>query len=305
MASSPVSIDVVVVCFNSDPELLTACLSSVKRSYQRANVDGRIILVDNNSEVAVEKSEFSRGCTIVTLDSNVGFGAASNVGVQSSTADCTLILNPDACISDDALLHIAEAVADWPSALFCGWLEKSGSVQVDAFYDWEFSTSRLLRRRSNIRRLMAASANSRYVPVEKVCGGALFALNRTLLEFGPFDSKFFLYGEDADLSRRAKNAGINLFAVPGMVVGHVGAASQVKYGELVERARADAAIRLAAYHRRRVVSLLQRLELIIITLAGLIVGGKSSSSNRARLARLKEVRRWGLASDRDRLDPRR
>lgn len=296
------SVDVVVVCFNSDMELLRACLESVRKSYAESGISGRIILVDNGSDERVGGSKIAEGCLMRRIDQNLGFGGAANLGVELSEAESVLILNPDASIEPGGLCHVARLVGGRQNALFSGWLEKDEGIQVDAFMDWRFSTSRIIRRPRVARRLRQCASRD-LVPVEKVCGGALFARRLDLLRFGPFDARFFLYGEDADLSVRAKKAGFELLAAPPVVVSHVGAASQARYGELVERARADAAIRLGAYYCGRAASLLQRFELAVVTLLGLLVGGRSSSSSKARLARLREIRRWGVSADRPRFDP--
>ncbi|QCQ92556.1 glycosyltransferase [Rhodococcus sp. SGAir0479] len=296
------SIDVVVVCFNSDVTLLRACLDSVRKSYADSGIRGRIVLVDNGSDERVGDSEVAEGCLIRRVEQNLGFGSAANLGVEMSEADAVLILNPDAAIEPDGFSHMLRLIGGHPNAIFSGWLEKGADVQVDAFMDWRFSTSRMIRRRRVAERLRQY-ANEDLVPVDKVCGGALFADRSVLLGLGPFDPRFFLYGEDADLSLRAKKAGLELLAAPPVVVSHVGAASQARYGELVERARADAAIRLGAYYCGRVTSLFQRFELAMVTLLGLLVGGRSSSSATARLARLREIRRWGFAADRPRFEP--
>lgn len=296
------SVDTVVVCFNSDRALLVQCIESLIISYKSSNVDGSIIVVDNASESSPDFLEEDYGCRVIKLPENVGFGAASNVGVATSKADICLLLNPDAMVDPDCFHFVSKAVTENPDAVLCGWLSKNGIVQVDAFLDWRFSTSRLLRRGRARSRLMRDAQNA-YVEVPKVCGGALFARRLVLESLGPFDERFFLYGEDSDLSTRAREEGRKLLGVPSVRVEHEAAASQKKFGQLVERARADAAIRLCAYHEGRVMSLLQRFELFVVTLIGLVVGGKSSASARARIGRFSEIKRWGFAQDRPRFNP--
>lgn len=290
-----VSVDVVIVCFQSDPELLQSCIDSVHASYRACDVDGTIILVDNASSTPVENTVDASNTRVLRMDSNVGFGRAVNHGVSESTADSILMLNPDAALAPDGLQRFLDAADHHHHALIGGWLHRDGAVQSDAYMQWDFSMSRSRRRSSFAKAL--AEVDEDVVVVEKVCGGALFADRKLLGELGPFDSRFFLYGEDADLSRRASAKGILLLVARRAEIEHIAASSQKSHGTLVERARADAAIRLTSYHCSRSTSYVQRMEFALVTLLGVIAGGASSASRRARVARLGQVWRWGLKRD--------
>lgn len=288
-------VDVIIVCFNSDLRLLQSCVASVVDSYTASDIGGNIILVDNASDVPVCEAMDCSGLLVFSMNENVGFGRAVNYGVSVSDADYVLMLNPDAAIKPNGLRLLVDAAEGAGKVLIGGWLQKDGRVQSDAYMQWDFSVTRLLNRRRYSDTLTLAQ--SELIPVDKVCGGALFAGRTLLRELGPFDERFFLYGEDADLSRRAARNNIPLFVARRVEVEHIAASSQKSYGTLVERARADAAIRITSYHRSRFISLMQRVELAAITLAGAVAGGASSSNRRSRLARLGQIRRWGLKAE--------
>lgn len=293
--------DVIVVLFDTERELIDKCLSSIDRARRHAGIDGTTVLFDNGSTKDVSVSpgpdHISRRSEI-----NLGFGAAMNRAIKYSTAETVLLLNPDAELSTEALANFEYAHRAFPTALLGGWLQKGSSVQVDAMLNWVFSVDRLARRRSYSRYLLEHEGTP-VVAVQKVCGGALFASRELLQQYGPFDERFFLYGEDADLSRRASGDGVPLFAVPTARVLHAAASSQVHHGELVERARADAAIRLGAYHLPMFLSYVQRIELGLITLLGLLAPRTSSSTRMIRLARFREILAWGVKRDRPKFSP--
>lgn len=295
MNDVPVSVDAIVVCFNSDPDLLKKCTDSILAAFDFVGIDGSIVLVDNASSPPVGDTIDTYDFRVVHMQENVGFGRAVNFAVLHSKADFVLMLNPDAEVEVDSLKVFLAASSSLGVAVVGGWLESGGCVQSDAYMQWDFSIGRAIRRKAFTRKLLGATQE--VFPVDKVCGGALFAPGPLLRDLGPFDPRFFLYGEDADMSRRALSRGVPLAVARKAVVKHVAASSQKTYGRLVEQARADAAIRLTSYHHGLLFSWLQRLELAVVTLLGAVAGGASSSSRKARLARLKEVWRWGVRED--------
>lgn len=293
-------LDVVIVTFDSDPELLKGCIASIRLEGDASECKIRVVVVDNGSP----KPPSVGGSDVVLLvnDENIGFGRAVNRAVGQSRADYILLLNPDAELTAGSLKPLLDAAREFPTALLAGCLVQDGAIQSGSYVDWTFTIERVWRRRrwekSNLP-LRLESIN----PVEIACGGALLAARPIMAELGPFDDRFFLYGEDVDLSRRARKLGLSIFLVAGAAVQHVGAASQVSHGRVVEESRADAAIRLAAYHRPRLLSLLQRLELTVITIVGLVMPSTSSASRTIRSRRLAVLRDWGLRPDLERYRP--
>ncbi|WP_263055164.1 glycosyltransferase [Curtobacterium sp. RIT-PI-V] len=292
-------VDVVVVHFHSDPTLLARCFDSVARSAAGSGVVATLILVNNGGALPLESVPAGLRLVVVESPGNVGFGAAVNLGIAAATAESVLVLNPDAALEEPALGAFLAAGRRVPHALLGGWMIRDGAVERDGYIDWDFSCERLVKR----ARWSDALGADGIRHVEKVSGGALFAATAVLRRLGPFDEQFFMYCEDADLSRRARAAGHPLVAVGAARVEHAGSASEASFHPLVEAARADGAIRVTAAHRGRVVSILQRVELTIVTCVGLLRPRLAPSARRARRARLTAVRRWRFRATVPRMDP--
>ncbi|MGC5257539.1 glycosyltransferase [Gordonia sp. DT218] len=298
------SITVAIIVFNTDEVLLQRCLESVRNQTgtHLANIE---ILVRDNSSNSKLRRRFENLCDRWLEGDNIGFGAAANRCVRDARNDWILLLNPDTEIQDGALEALARtAVARRsPNDIYVGWLRSRCAVQVDAMMCWLFSTARLLRRhRYSV--VLRRSAGGAIIPVEKVSGGACFAHRGVLESLGPYDERFFLYGEDVDMSLRARQRGFNLLAVPTAAIFHDAASSQRDHSRLVERARADSAVRLSAYHLTYYGSILFRAEFLIVTLLGLVVPTQTSSHSReARFARLRVLRAWGLRKDLEKWAP--
>ncbi|WP_345262747.1 glycosyltransferase [Nocardioides nanhaiensis] len=291
-----VSVEVVVVAFNCPTEMLDACVSSALAE-QTDSVSVSVCIVDNASSAPVRHCDGNG--RIMRNEQNLGFGRAVNQAVRTSTKDYVLMLNPDATLAQGALARALSAHDDTTISVLM--LMKGDEVQLDAYTPWFFSLERQVRRRTLAGKL--SKPNTEPVEVRKACGGALLASVGLLQQFGPFDERYFLYGEDFDFSLRFRGSGKRIFLQRGSIVHHTAAYSAKSHGELVERARADAAVRLGSYHLPRILSLAQRVELFIVTIFGVLVGGRASKRS-IRLCRLKELRRWGLARDCPAFDPR-
>ncbi|AZS44860.1 N-acetylglucosaminyl-diphospho-decaprenol L-rhamnosyltransferase [Microbacterium oleivorans] len=300
---SAVDVTVAVVTFRTDHDLLDRCLTSARAASEASGLRIELVIIDNSvsDELHAFKDKADRW---IDMGENAGFARASNRALESSLGEFTLLLNPDAALEPTALRTLFDAGQAQPEALFCGWLRAHGKTQVDAFMLWWTSLGRVLRRNAYRRYLDETSATSALVEVQKVSGGALFGLTTLLRSLGPFDDRYFLYGEDVDLSVRARKAGIRRYAARDALVLHQASSSQAQHSQLVEAARADAAIRLNSYHLPRLVSFATRLEYAVMSAVGLLPGlGRTSGSATVRLARLAQIRRWGLKADLPRFDP--
>jgi N-acetylglucosaminyl-diphospho-decaprenol L-rhamnosyltransferase len=294
-------VTVVVVGFQPDDALFEACLGSVKQAGAAGHIDLELLVVDNGG---VPGDVVARhGGLMLGSGRNVGFAVAANTGVAAARGRYCLLLNPDAELVPGALAALMDVHQRGEGDLLVGWLETNASVQTDALFSWWYSTERLVRRSSERRRLILAAEKGTPVEVTKVSGGALFATTELLADLGPFDESFFLYGEDVDLSLRARGRGLRLVAVPQAPIRHKGAASHADHGPLVEQARVDAALRLVAIHRGWLPNVVARLELLAVTLLGLLMNRTTSGSRATRFARLTELRRWGVRRSAPRFAP--
>lgn len=293
-------LDVVVVLFHSDPELLRACVRSVVAASARAGVAERFVFVDNGGGLP-DLGDAPVGCSVIIGSGlNQGFGRAVNAAFSIVDAPSVLLLNPDAAVAEDAVAAFLRAAQTHPGALLGGTMLTGGAIDPDSVLDWDFSVERFVKRRRFLKAPVDHELDG-VVPVEKVTGGALFGCTALLRDLGPFDQQFFLYAEDADLSRRAARTGVSLLRVPDARVQHVGSASARSFAGLVEFTRADAAVRLAAVHRPWIVSLAQRVELLVVTLLGMLIE-RDPGRRSARAARLRALRRWGFRRSRPGLD---
>ena len=283
------SVDVVVVTFNS-AKTIQACLRSL---VEIPDVD--IVVVDNASadETAAAASAFP--VQVTKLPDNRGFSHGNNVGVAIGSAPFVLFLNPDAQIDAASLRRLAEALeANERLAIAAPRiLNRDGSLS--------FSLRRFPRLRSTyaqalfLQRLFPHAAWTdeivRDAPVYDASGspdwvsGACMLVRREMLHLiGGWDSGFFLYGEDIDLCRRFRDAGLGIIFVPNAVVRHDGGASMPRAALL--SVLAASRIRYARKHQRPSVVMFERVGIGLAALTHLVGSRGGRAARRGHLSAL-------------------
>jgi len=220
-------IDVVVVSYNRK-DLLERCLASLEQS-QRAT---RAFVVDNASSdgSAALVADRYPDATLLANDTNVGFAAAVNRGVDCGDAPLVLLLNSDAAVETTTLDVLEHALEEDPRRAAvgpkiigdAGQLELSTgrtmSLRNEAWFKlvgmMGDSQGWLLGRR--LRRQYATDRNT-----DSLTAACLMVRREAFEAVSGFDERFFLYAEDVDLCRRLRRAGWRLRYVAQATVRHL------------------------------------------------------------------------------------
>jgi N-acetylglucosaminyl-diphospho-decaprenol L-rhamnosyltransferase len=207
---------VVVVAYHSSAHLPR----TLARVREQLRPGDHLVVVDNASGDG--SAEVARAAapqaTVVALPENRGFGAGCHAGAAASTSPLLLFLNPDAQLAPgalDALRRPAHAQPTWgawqPLVLLPGgetvntsggvlhWLGLAWAGQCDA----------------------PVSAIAHGPALVGFASGAAMVLRRTAWEHvGGFEPRYFMYGEDVDLSVRLRLAGWESGVEPAARVEH-------------------------------------------------------------------------------------
>jgi N-acetylglucosaminyl-diphospho-decaprenol L-rhamnosyltransferase len=193
---------VVVVNYGSHA-LLEANLVRVSA----ANPELTCVVVDNFTTASERDSVAGLGdiygWTVVSLDTNTGFGLGVNVGVDAAIATgcaSVLVLNPDAFIDRESITRLIAAVSDDPLLMITPTVREPGGKIWFAGADVLLDDGRM----SNPARRPERGGR----PYREWLSGACFALSVELWrKSGGFDPDYFLYWEDVDLSYRVQKVG--------------------------------------------------------------------------------------------------
>ncbi|MFA5863116.1 MAG: glycosyltransferase family 2 protein [Phycisphaerae bacterium] len=219
MAPLQPSLDIIIVNWNAGA-LLRNCLESIAAS----NLDGidlqRVVVVDNassdNSTQGLDDIKIP--LTLLANPENRGFAAACNQGVQESTADYLLFLNPDIRLYENSLKIPVECV-NRPENQKIGvvgiqLVDEQGHIARScarfptprSFFGQMLGLDRLLPGRF-LAHPMTEWDHRDSRDVDHVIG-AFYLVRRSIFEqMNGFDTRYFVYLEDLDLSLRIRQAG--------------------------------------------------------------------------------------------------
>ncbi len=247
-------ISVIIVSFNTR-ELILACLRSVFASRGAGEIE--VIVIDNasndGSRDAIRK-EFP-SVEIIENRHNMGFSAASNIGLEKASGAYAVLLNSDTELRPDGLKLLREFMDAHPEAGAAGprLVYDDGTTQPSADTAPNLLTEFLhlfgLRRLvpGETARRLAAPALSKVSgktvgtyfdmytgsleprEVDCVSGACVIARADAVAKVGGLDDKFFMYMEDMDWCVRIKETGAKVYYVPEVeVVHHVGMSGELE-----------------------------------------------------------------------------
>ncbi len=187
---------IVLVSFNSRHDL-ARCLPSIMAS----PVPLQIIVVDNDSHDGTGpwlKSHFPE-IEVYENDTNQGYGAACNQGLTHAQGEYWCVSNPDTIWNKEAFPRLIESAKRFPNALINPVI-----LQPDGLVNAYGNTIHV----SGITTCLGlgetfSGQGDRYRFPLSASGAATFAKACTWKTLNGFDSDYFLYFEDTNLSLRA------------------------------------------------------------------------------------------------------
>lgn len=245
MTTAPADVAVLIVSYNTE-DLLRESLRSVLE--QRGGLRQQIIVVDNgsvDSSVAMVRSEFPE-VELIDAKQNLGFARGVNLAATRANADFLLLLNPDTLVLDRAVERLVDFARSHPShGLYGGRsLRRDGSLELSSCWALPtvWSTTCFALGLSTAFRhtrwfdpeAMAEWRRDTVREVGIITGCLLLASRDAWRKLGGFDERYFMYGEDADLAWRAREAGYRPIICPEACIIHdVGKASATRAGKLL------------------------------------------------------------------------
>ena len=288
------------------------CLASIYG--QEHGVSFETLVLDNDSgdgTVEMVRSEFPQA-TLVALDENIGFAAGMNRLAESARGEFVLLLNPDTVVRAGALASlVAFARAEPKHGLYGGrTVNPDGTPHPASCWGkptlWSltcfatmlstaFKGSALFDPES-----LGGWQRDSVREVDIVTGCLLLAPRALWQELEGFDARFFMYGEDADLSFRARALGYRPAITPEAVVTHeIGVSSATREDKLLLLFRGKATLLRKHWRGLRLRAGLFLLSAGVGVRSLLAVLGRRTDPRAAAWRQVWRERRGWLAGYRD------
>jgi GT2 family glycosyltransferase len=218
---APVTVSAIVVSYRR-PDILDACLTSLREALARTGAPTELIVVDNASrDGSVElAARLAPEATVLELPSNLGFAAGVAHGIRRSHGEWVLLVNTDVVTEPRAvqeLLAVGRSSPDVGSVAaqmrFAGeraGIINSAGIGIDRL---GIAFDRLLGQ-------PIEASEAEPVEVFGACCGAALLRRAMLNDAGGFDESFFFGLDDADLAWRAQMRGWRCLYAPAAVVHH-------------------------------------------------------------------------------------
>jgi N-acetylglucosaminyl-diphospho-decaprenol L-rhamnosyltransferase len=248
---------IAIVSYNTR-QLTLACLRSLADALADDAAAGtplqtRVCVVDNASSdasaAAISELVAARlpGSVLIPSAENLGFARGSNLALERLLADPEpprhlLLLNPDTLVPPRALPLLVSFLDQYPGVGVVGprLIYGDGSFQHAAFrfptlwmafFDFWTIHHRLINSSLNGRYSRALYDAGRPFPIDHPLGAALMIRRQAVEQVGLLDPSYFMYCEEIDWCMRVKQAGWNIYCVPGAVIVHLGGQSARQFRE--------------------------------------------------------------------------
>ncbi len=237
-------ISVIIVSYNVR-YYLRQCLESVWTSARHSGLDVEVFVVDNHSPD--HSIGYLRACFpphryptlhLVSNYQNVGFGRANNQALRKAAGRYILFLNPDTIITEDTLHDCFRFAESHPKmgAMGARMLSAKGAFSFEsrrglptpwvAFCKMTGLCSLFPKNKRLGRYYMRYLDEHEAAKIDIVSGAFMFCSHDALLTTGGFDERFFMYGEDIDLSYRFLLSGYDNWYLPTPILHYKGESTQ-------------------------------------------------------------------------------
>lgn len=224
-------LSVIIVNYNVE-FFLELCLFSVEKAL--LNIDGEIWVVDNNSTDESDKMLKDKFPDINVIHNkvNAGFAVANNQAILKAKGEYILLLNPDTIVEEGTFLKALTYLEENPNTgglgvkmidgkgCFLPESKRGLPTPLVAFYKL-FGLAKLFPKSKIFGRYHLGFLDKEKIHEVDVLPGAFMLIPKKVLnEIGLLDERFFMYGEDIDLSYRITKAGYKNIYFPKSNIIH-------------------------------------------------------------------------------------
>jgi GT2 family glycosyltransferase len=226
----PVDISVVIVGWNAK-RYLELCLDSIAKTPPRRSME--VLVVDNAStdgSVEMIESKFP-WVKLIKSSENLGFSRGNNVAIRQAQGRYIALVNPDVIVFPGCLDALADFLEQNPKVGDVGPRVLNPDMSMQSTCRrfptlWNnFCSATRLEQIFKGSQFFAGEhmfyfAHDRTLPVDVLVGCFSMIRRQAFDSVGLLDENLFMYGDDVDWCRRARNAGWEVVFYPGAQAIH-------------------------------------------------------------------------------------
>lgn len=234
MPDKTFDLSIIIVTFNSAFWLEKLLISLERYFIKTTKKKVFVTVVDNNSQDSTHQiAKKFAFINFIKLDKNVGFAAANNIAIKATKAKQYLLLNSDTEITInsnlDTLINFSNknpkiGIITPRLSLSTGKLDMAchrGEPTLMASLCYFLKLDRIFPSSKLFGAYHLTYKNLNDIHTIDACSGAcLLIKNKVIDAIGLLDERFFMYAEDLDWCKRARDAGYLIIYHPGGNVIH-------------------------------------------------------------------------------------
>lgn len=300
--SSP-EVSILIVSFNTRDMTLEA----IRSARAETRTPHEVIVVDNASTDGSAEAVAERfpDLRVMAEAENHGFARANNLAAREARGRFLLLLNPDTVVLDRAIDRLISFALSRPDARIWGGRTLFADHSLNPASCWAAMSLRSLIsqatglgslfRQSDLFNPEGYGGWRRDTEREvDIVSGCFLLIERTFWErLGGFDPTFVMYGEEADLSLRARALGARPRITPdARIIHHAGASETVRADKMVRLLRAKATLirrHFSPGSRKVGLALLRAWPWSRMLAFGLLAGMSGAERHRAKYQNWREV----------------
>jgi len=215
-------ISISIVTHNNS-KIIKECLNSIFKNTK--NVDFETIIVDNNSSdntVEIVKKCF-KNIKLIKNNKNLGFSTAHNIAIKVGKGKYHLVLNPDVILTENSIEKLVNFMEENPDVglvspkiIFPDGTTQYLCKRLPCLFDLgvrRFTPGfiqNLFKNRIDYFEMKDTGYN-KIMDVLYLSGSFMFFRKSVLDKVGGFDEDYFMYFEDADITRKVAEISRTVF----------------------------------------------------------------------------------------------
>jgi len=240
--SRPADLSIVTVNWKV-ADLVGELLGSIHANKEDLAIE--VYVVDNDSGDHIEdvvakfRARSDVPVTLIRNDRNLGFAKANNQAIRRCSGRVVALMNPDTRATKGALKRMMEWMAARPDVGVAGpkLLNPDGTLQESVRRFPRLLDQALILLKLHhlwpsappFRSYLAKDFDyGKEQDVDQLMGAALFIRRKVFEGVGLLDERYFIWFEEVDFCKRAKEAGWGVVYVPSVQIIHHGGASFAK-----------------------------------------------------------------------------